>query len=81
MEDCAPDVRQPTLMIEYTGDNSVFPSEAAAIFGWLGAADKSRVRIHGNHHGQAVDKSRPSGQPIAGQTVRNWLAQRRLGHE
>ena len=81
MESCAPDVTQPTLMVEYTGDNSVFPSEAEAIFGWLGAADKTRVRIHGNHHGQAIDKARPSGQLVAGQHVRNWLAQQGFGHE
>jgi hypothetical protein len=76
MEACAPAVRQPTLMIEYTGDNSVFPSEANQIFGWLGAEDKSRARIHGNHHGQPIAEGAPSGQLEAGKRIREWLAER-----
>jgi hypothetical protein len=75
METCAPDVRQPTLMIEYTGDNSVFPSEAKAIFDWLGAADKARTRIHGNHHGQPVRDDALSGQLESGTRIREWLAE------
>jgi hypothetical protein len=76
MEACAPAVRQPTLMIEYTGDNSVFPGEADQIFGWLGAKDKSRARIHGNHHGQPIAEGAPSGQLEAGKRIREWLAER-----
>jgi hypothetical protein len=78
MEACAPDLRQPTLMIEYTGDNSVFPSEADAIFGWIGTGAKTRHKIHGNHHGQAVRKDRPSGQLEAGARIRDWLTGHRF---
>ena len=70
---CAADLRLPALMIEYTGDNSVFPQDAEAIFGAIGSADKIRHRVHGNHHGQAIDPGRPSGQGIAGQHIRDWL--------
>ena len=73
---CATSVRQPTLMIEYTGDNSVFPRDADAIFEAIGSADKVRHRVHGNHHGQAVDPGRPSGQGIAGQHIRDWLQEK-----
>jgi hypothetical protein len=76
MEACAPAVTQPTLMIEYTGDNSVFPSEADAIFKWLGAGDKARARIHGNHHGQPIREGAPSGQLEAGKRIREWLAEK-----
>jgi hypothetical protein len=76
MQACAPDLRAPTLMIEYTGDNSVFPADAAAIFGWIGAADKTRHRIHGNHHGQAIRPDAPSGQLEAGRRIRDWLEAR-----
>lgn len=79
MEACAPDVRVPTLMIEYTGDNSVFPSEADAIFGWLGAASKTRHKIHGNHHGQAIADDMPNGQLEAGARIREWLAKNGFG--
>ena len=78
MEVCAPDLRAPVLMIEYTGDNSVFPAEAEAIFGWIGSADKTRHRIHGNHHGQAVRPDMPSGQLEAGQRIRDWLEDHRF---
>lgn len=74
MERCAPAMKQPVLMIEYTGDNSVFPSEADRIFGSIGSADKNRQRIHGNHHGRPVDPDKPNGQIIAGQTIASWLS-------
>ena len=73
---CAADVRQPALMIEYTGDNSVFPRDADAIFEAIGSADKMRQRVHGNHHGQAIDPSQPSGQGVAGQHIRDWLEEK-----
>jgi hypothetical protein len=61
-------------MIEYTGDNSVFPSEADAIFSWIGAQAKTRHKIHGNHHGQAIREDAPNGQLEAGARIREWLA-------
>ncbi len=73
---CAGDVKQPVLMIEYTGDNSVFPSEADFIFGALGAADKTRVKIHGNHHGRPVRPDAPNGQIEAANTITGWLRAR-----
>ena len=73
MERCAASIKQPTLMVEYTGDNSVFPSEANAIFAAIGADDKERTAIHGNHHGRPIDPEQPNGQIIAGETIANWL--------
>ncbi len=75
---CAAALRVPTLMIEYTGDNSVFPEDTDAIFAAIGSPDKTRHRVHGNHHGQAIDPERPSGQGIAGQHIRDWLEQHRF---
>jgi hypothetical protein len=74
MEACAPDISQPTLMIEYTGDNSVFPAEADQIFSWIGAPSKARHKIHGNHHGKPIRADAPSGQLVAGGHIRDWLA-------
>lgn len=73
MERCAPDVGQPTLMIEYTGDNSVFPSDADTIFDAIGAADKTRCKVHGNHHGKPIAEGAPNGQLVAGERIRTWL--------
>jgi hypothetical protein len=78
MQVCAPNIRQPTLMIEFTGDNCVFPQDAEAIFGWLGSQEKARHRVHGNHHGQAVADGMPNGQHEAGKIIRDWLEERKF---
>jgi hypothetical protein len=70
---CAGDIGQPTLMIEYTGDNSVFPSEADFIFETIGASKKRREKIHGNHHGRPIKENMPNGQLEAGKTIADWL--------
>jgi alpha-beta hydrolase superfamily lysophospholipase len=69
----APSITQPTLMIEYTGDNSVFPDDARRIFESIGAADKQRCRIKGNHQGGPIRKGEPGGQLEAGERIRAWL--------
>jgi hypothetical protein len=78
MEACAPSITQPTLMIEYTGDNSVFPKDADAIFAAIGSSDKVRYRVHGNHHGRPIDEGAPNGQTEAGGHVRAWLEEKRF---
>lgn len=75
MARCAPAVRQPTLMIRYLGDNSVFGSEADALFGLLGATDKVRHDLPGNHHGRPIAKGEPDGRQPAAALVRDWLSQ------
>lgn len=78
MEKCAPALRQPVLMVEYTGDNSVFPADADRLFGYIGSVDKERHRVHGNHQGQAIRQGEPNGQLVAGEIVRDWLAKKCL---
>ena len=71
----APAITQPSLMIQYTGDNSIFSGDADEIFQSIGAAKKERVKISGNHHGQAVLEGAPHGRIEAGATIRRWLAE------
>ena len=73
MEKCGPDLRLPTLMLEYTGDQAAFPSDMEAIYQALGSSDKQRARVRGNHHGQALVDGEPSGQEVAGRMVQDWL--------
>lgn len=73
MEKCAPDLRQPTLMVEYTGDNSVFPADADQIYRSIGSPDKERYKVYGNHHGQPIRPNMPNGQFEAGKLIRDWL--------
>lgn len=70
---CADAIEQPTLLIEYTGDNCVFPSDVNAIYSAIPASSKERHRVRGNHHGQALDEGEVSGQTIAGAQLGRWL--------
>jgi hypothetical protein len=69
----APSVQQPTLLVEYTGDVSTFPSVARDIFASIGASQKSHIRVRGDHHGRALAKGEPLGRDIAGRKVHEWL--------
>ncbi|MGC3984007.1 MAG: alpha/beta hydrolase [Pseudorhodoferax sp.] len=73
MEKCAAWFTQPTLVIEYTGDNCVFPGDVDAMFASFRTADKERHRVRGNHHGQPLEDGEVSGQVLAGQHLRTWL--------
>lgn len=73
MAKCAPAIEQPTLVIEYTGDNCVFPADVDRIYADLGTSRKSRVKVRGNHHGLALAPGEPAGQIEAGQRLRGWL--------
>ncbi|MCS8129854.1 alpha/beta hydrolase [Pseudomonas aeruginosa] len=70
---CAGAISQPALLIEYTGDNCVFPGDADAIYSAIGTTRKERYRVRGNHHGQALDEGEVNGQLIAGEHLRRWL--------
>lgn len=78
MPKCASSIIQPTLMIEYSADNSVFPSEADLIFELLGSKDKTRIKIHGNHHGRAVFPEAENGQILAGSSIGDWLREQKF---
>lgn len=66
-------VRQPTLLVEYTGDQCTFPSDISAIFQQIGTQDKTHVRVRGNHHGMALAKGEPAGRKIASRHATEWL--------
>jgi hypothetical protein len=73
MEKCARSVVQPTLLIEYTGDNCVFPGDVDVMFASFATADKERHRVRGNHHGLPLGDGDVPGQMLAGQHLRAWL--------
>lgn len=72
-EKCGPDIELPTLMINYTGDNTVFPSDAAEIFASLRTSEKHFCNVRGNHHGQPLAEGEPSGQVLAGTAIQEFL--------
>jgi len=69
---CAPAISEPVLLVEYTGDNCVFPSDTDRIFAALGSTDKQRLAIAGDHHGRPVGAG-TGGQKLAGEAIQNWL--------
>ena len=68
----APSIEQPTLLIAFKGDNSIFPEETASLFETVGASEKSFLSFSGNHHGR-VGETR-SGQEEAGAAIREWMS-------
>jgi pimeloyl-ACP methyl ester carboxylesterase len=73
---CGAAITQPALMIYYTGDNTVFPADADAIFATIAAADKQRHSVRGNHHGQPLKSGELIGQDIAAEHILTWLGAR-----
>ncbi|VCU69475.1 hypothetical protein PIGHUM_01537 [Pigmentiphaga humi] len=67
---------QPTLVIEYTGDQACFPADVRAIYDSLAAADKQHLRIRGDHHGRALAEGEELGRTAAGRHLASWLRER-----
>lgn len=70
----APAIGQPTLLIEYTGDNSTFPSVISEIYGQIAASEKMHLCIRGDHHGRALAAGDEPGRYIAGCEISRWLS-------
>ena len=69
----APAITQPSLVVEYTGDQACFPSVVADIYASLGSSTKTHRRVRGDHHGRALAEGEEAGRYIAGRIVRDWL--------
>lgn len=73
---CAPEVRIPSLFIEYTADQATFPSVAREMFDALGATDKTHERIAGTHFGGSPTLDGPPGGALSVAAIIEWLRQR-----
>lgn len=73
---CAAEIRIPTLVIEYTGDQVAFPSTVNEIFTLLGSRDKTRERVRGTHFGGPIAPGEVPGAELAGAVIVDWLRQR-----
>jgi hypothetical protein len=76
LEATAPSVTVPSLLVEYTGDQTTFPLAIADIFSRIGSTDKTHVRVRGDHHGRPLDYGDEPGRAIAARSVGEWLHQR-----
>ena len=68
-----PSLDLPTLVVEYSGDQAVFPGDLDRIYASIGSTCKHRVRVRGNHHGHPLAAGDTSGQVLAGLHIRQWL--------
>lgn len=76
LELTAPALDVPTLLVEYTGDQTTFPLAIEAIFAHIGSADKTHVRVRGDHHGRPLASGEEAGRYIAGRLIDEWLKKR-----
>jgi hypothetical protein len=75
LEATTPSVIVPSLLVEYTGDQTTFPLAIADIFSRIGSTDKTHVRVRGDHHGRPLDDGDEPGRAIAARSVGEWLHQ------
>jgi hypothetical protein len=69
-------VEQPCLLIDYTGDNTVFPADCAAIFETIASSGKIRKRFRGDHHGRALEKGEEPGRVGAAKAIVEWTKEK-----
>jgi hypothetical protein len=69
----APAIEQPALMVHYTGDQTLFPADAQAIFDSIGTSDKTNASFRGDHHGRALAVGDADAREAAGALIGEWL--------
>lgn len=67
-----PGVDVPALMVNYTADHCVFPSDVELIHDSLGTADKTRIDIAAEHYGHPLPGSDAWGRPRAVEALVEW---------
>lgn len=76
LEKTAGALTQPTLVVEYTGDQACFPGDVRRIVESIAAADKRHLRVRGDHHGRALAAGEEPGRAIAGRELARWLQEK-----
>jgi pimeloyl-ACP methyl ester carboxylesterase len=74
LERCLPGVTVPTLLVQYTGDCSVFPGDVAAALSALGATDISHVQVRCDHFGGPLASGEESGIPATVEHLVEWVS-------
>ncbi|HVN87872.1 MAG TPA: alpha/beta hydrolase [Candidatus Binatia bacterium] len=72
----APAVSVPSLVVYYTGDNGIFPSDARAAYDALGSRDKQIHAVPGDHYGFGIGSQERTGAPLALAKIVDWLRER-----
>lgn len=69
-------VEQPCLVVEYSGDNTIFPADVDALYDVIPSSDKSRAKFRGDHHGRPLAKGEEPGRIAAGAQIGGWVKER-----
>jgi len=73
---CLERVSIPTLIIEYTGDCSVFPSDIAAAMAASAASDKSHEQVRADHFGRRLSEGDEAPIPATARILVPWTEER-----
>lgn len=67
----------PTLVVNYTGDHSIYPEDSEAVLQHSAAPDKKLVHVDADHFGFPLpSKTNQGGRPAAGKIIVDWLKER-----
>ncbi|HYD50631.1 MAG TPA: hypothetical protein VEB21_19905 [Terriglobales bacterium] len=66
----------PALVLQYSGDNAIFPADARSAFDALGSRDKHLEMVPGDHYGFAVGTQERAGALRAVARLIDWLEPR-----
>jgi len=75
MDETLKSVEQPTLFVEYSGDNTIFPADLDRLFGVIRTGAKQRLKLRGDHHGRPLAEGEAAGREEAGRRITEWLQQ------
>jgi pimeloyl-ACP methyl ester carboxylesterase len=74
VERCLAGVTVPTLIIEYTGDQSVFPSDIATALAASAADDPQHVKIRSSHFAKRLSREDEDPIPLTSGALTGWLS-------
>jgi hypothetical protein len=70
-------IKEPTLVINYTGDGGIFPDQVESIFAAAGAPDKEIRHVDGDHYGLPIKAAPDLDARAAAETLMaSWIRER-----
>jgi len=70
-------IKAPTLVINFTGDHNIYPSNSESIYRRSAASDKQLEQVDADHFGNPLpSKPNRGGRPEAGRVIVRWLRDR-----
>lgn len=74
LERSLPGVTVPALVIEFTGDCSVFPQDIRNAVGWLGADDITHIEVRADHFCRPLNRGDDSPIAVTADHLVRWAA-------